>query len=120
MSAGHAGDDRAMEMDDQELVDRLLEELRWTAGIDAEPTEVRITRWPQSFPQYRPGHGDRVSSIEARLTQEAPGIVITGAAYRGLGLPACVHQARRAAKVVEDLLGIEPATPTGPGVTPES
>lgn len=117
VSAGHAGDERAMEMDDEALVDRLLEELRWTAGIDAEPTEVRITRWPKSFPQYRPGHGDRVSSIEARLAEEAPGIIITGAAYRGLGLPACVHQARRAAKVVEDHLGIEPPEPTGPGVT---
>lgn len=120
VSAGHAGDERALEMDDQELVDRLLEELRWTAGIDAEPTEVRITRWPKSFPQYRPGHGERVSSIEARLAEEAPGIVITGAAYRGLGLPACVHQARRAAKVVEDHLGVEPAAPTGPGITAES
>ena len=119
VSAGHAGDERALEMDDDVLVDRLLEELRWTAGIDAEPTEVRITRWPKSFPQYRPGHGDRVSSIEARLAEEAPGIIITGAAYRGLGLPACVHQARRAAKVVEDYLGIEAPDPAGPGVSRE-
>ena len=120
VSAGHAGDERAMAMDDDELVDRLLDELRWTAGIDAEPTEIRITRWPKSFPQYRPGHGDRVSSIEARLAEEAPGIIITGAAYRGLGLPACVHQARRAAKAVEDHLGIEAAPPTGPGVVPDA
>ena len=119
VSAGHAGDERALEMDDDVLVDRLLEELRWTAGIDAEPTEVRITRWPKSFPQYRPGHGDRVSSIEARLAEEAPGIIITGAAYRGLGLPACVHQARRAAKVVEDYLGVEAPEPAGPGVSRE-
>ncbi|MEM7285548.1 MAG: protoporphyrinogen oxidase [Actinomycetota bacterium] len=117
VSAGHAGDERAMEMDDDALVDRLLEELRWTAGIDAEPDEVRITRWPRSFPQYRPGHGERVSSIEARLAEEAPGVVITGAAYRGLGLPACVHQGRRAAKVVEDYLGIEAPEPTGPGIS---
>lgn len=120
VSAGHAGDERAMEMSDEDLVDRLQEELRWTAGIDADPIEIRITRWPKSFPQYRPGHGDRVSSIEARLAEEAPGVIITGAAYRGLGLPACVHQARRAAKAVEDYLGIEPATPAGPGVVPDA
>ncbi len=120
VSAGHAGDERAMEMADEDLVDKLLEELRWTAGIEAEPTEVRITRWPRSFPQYRPGHAERIASIDARLAREAPGIVLTGAAYRGLGLPACVHQGRRAAKIVEDLLGIEPAVPSGPGVGPGS
>lgn len=120
VSAGHAGDERAMEMDDEALVDRLLDELRWTAGIDVEPTEVRITRWPRSFPQYRPGHGERVSSIEARLAEEAPGIILTGAAYRGLGLPTCVHQARRAAKLVEEYLGIEAPTPNGPGMVRET
>lgn len=116
VSAGHADDDRAVGLGDDELVDRLLEELQWVAGIDAEPREVRITRWPRSFPQYRPGHLDRVAGIEATLAEEAPGLFVAGAAYRGLGLPACVHQARRAAKTVADHLGITPPDPGGPGV----
>ena len=119
VSAGHAGDNRAMEMSDEDLVDTLLEELRWVAGVDADPREIRITRWPESFPQYRPGHLDRVTGIEATLADEAPGVFVAGAAYRGLGLPACVHQARRSAKAVSDHLGIAPPGPTGPGVRRE-
>ena len=119
VSAGHAGDERAMDMSDENLVDALLQELRWVAGVDAEPREVRITRWPRSFPQYRPGHLDRVTGIEATLADEAPGVFVAGAAYRGLGLPACVHQGRWAAKAVADHIGVVPPEPTGPGVTRE-
>ncbi len=105
VSAGHAGDEAPLTMPDGELVDALRRELAWTAGVTAEPREVRITRWPRSFPQYRPGHLERVAAIDASLAEEAPGVTVAGAAYRGLGLPACVHQARRAAAWVTDHLG---------------
>jgi oxygen-dependent protoporphyrinogen oxidase len=110
VSAGHADDRRALELDDAELLERLLEELRWVAGVDAEPVEARITRWPRSFPQYRPGHLERVAAIEADLAENTPGLFVAGAALRGLGLPACVYQGRRAAKAVSEFLA--------PGHTP--
>lgn len=114
VSSGRFDDERAMEMDDDALIDQLLTELGWTAGIEAEPREVRITRWPRSLPQYRPGHLERADGIDAMLAEEAPGVFVAGAAYRGLGLPACVHQARVAAQKVMDHLGIEPQEPDGP------
>jgi len=101
VSAGHAGDDRAMTMSDEDLVAQLLEELRWVAGVDATPIEVRVTRWPRALPQYRPGHLERVAGIEEALAEDAPGLFVTGAAFRGLGLPACVHQARTAAHAAQ-------------------
>lgn len=104
--AGRSDDRRAMGMTDADLVAQLRKELSWTAGIDTEPTETRITRWPQSFPQYRPGHLERVAATEAALAAEAPGVLLTGAAYRGLGLPACVRQAREAAHEVLKLLEV--------------
>jgi len=97
VSAGHSGDTAALDLDDDELVTRLLDELASVAGVRAAPLEVRITRWPRSLPQYTPGHLERVAGIESALATEAPGITVAGAAYRGLGLPACVHQGRRAA-----------------------
>jgi len=112
VSAGHADDETAMAMSDGELMAKLLGELGWVMGVTAEPLETRITRWPKSFPQYRPGHLERVAEIDAVLAEEAPGVIVAGAAYRGLGLPACVQQARRAAKWATEFLGIEPPEPT--------
>ncbi len=45
----------------------MLADLRDTMALRGEPTEVRVSRWMGSFPQYRPGHLDRVGAIEADL-----------------------------------------------------
>ena len=95
-SAGRFGDTRAMEMDDDTLVDAMLADLATTMDLRGDPTEVRVSRWPDSFPQYTPGHLDRVAAIEAALTASAPGIVLAGAAYRGVGIPACINSAHQA------------------------
>lgn len=98
VSAGRFGDERAMALDDNELVDALLVEVARTSGLLGEPLDVRVTRWPGSFPQYEPGHLDRVDRIEADLRDRLPNVVLAGAALRGLGVPACIRQGRDAAR----------------------
>ncbi|MFP5255489.1 MAG: protoporphyrinogen oxidase [Acidimicrobiia bacterium] len=97
-SVGRDGDDHALRLGDDELVARVLEDLRETMGLHGIPREVRVSRLPGSFPQYRPGHLDRVEAIDADLAASAPGVVVAGAALRGLGVPACIRQGRQAAQ----------------------
>lgn len=96
-SVGRDGDDRALGLGDGAMVAAALADLRDTMGLRGEPSEVRVTRWAGSLPQYRPGHLDRVAAIEADLDAMAPRVVVTGAALRGLGVPACIRQGRAAA-----------------------
>ncbi len=96
-SVGRDGDPRAMALSDDELVGAVLADLRDTMALRATPREVRIGRLPGSFPQYRPGHLQRVDAIDADLAAAAPGLVVAGAALRGLGVPACIRQGRSAA-----------------------
>jgi oxygen-dependent protoporphyrinogen oxidase len=95
VSAGRIGDDRAMRLDDRELVERLHQEAAEALGVTKAPVTTRVDRWPRGFPQYEPGHLARVDRIETALATAAPsaGLVVAGAAYRGLGLAACVRQA---------------------------
>jgi len=95
-SAGRAGDDSALDLDDDELVERFHSELAEAVGVDARPVTSSVTRWPQSFPQYEVGHERRIGSAQAAL-QSSPGIFLAGAAYRGLGIAACIHQAEQCA-----------------------
>ena len=44
---------------------QLLAELDRYIGVRGDPVEVRVTRWPRSFPQYAVGHLDRVAEIES-------------------------------------------------------
>ncbi|MGI8809349.1 MAG: protoporphyrinogen oxidase [Acidimicrobiales bacterium] len=99
-SAGRDGDPRAMELDDDEVVRRVHDELTEALGLRGPPVESLVCRWPNGFPQYDVGHQARVDEIEAVLATDAPGVVVAGASYRGLGIAACIEQAGRAATFV--------------------
>jgi oxygen-dependent protoporphyrinogen oxidase len=104
-SVGRFGDDSALRLDDRSLLGRVLADLADTMAMHGAPSDVRVTRWERSFPQYRPGHLDRVAAIDADLARQAPQLVVAGAALRGLGVPACIRQGTDAARRVMAALG---------------
>ncbi len=97
VSAGRSDDRRWLDLDQSELVTTLSEELAATIGFDGE-AEIRVTPWKDALPQYAPSHLARADEIDSLLGVDAPGVTVTGAAMRGLGLPACVRQGRAAAR----------------------
>ena len=44
------------------------------------------------MPQYTVGHAARLAELDAEVAA-LPGLAVTGAAYRGVGLAGCVTQA---------------------------
>jgi oxygen-dependent protoporphyrinogen oxidase len=98
-SMGRFGDDRPARMSDDELVGRVLDDLGPMLGLRSGPTEAVVTRWPGAFPQYALGHTERVSSIEDAVAR-LPAVALAGAAYRGVGIPACIASGRTAARAV--------------------
>lgn len=117
VSVGRDDDDRHTRLDDSELFDMVLAELSSLPPLRGlrEPGAIvarRVSRWPHSLPQYRPGHGHLVDRIEETLAQEMPGVFVTGAAYRGLGIPACIRQGNEAAAAVVQHLGSDRAPPS--------
>jgi oxygen-dependent protoporphyrinogen oxidase len=100
VSTGRFGDERATQLDDDALVRALIDEVAATTGIDGDPIDVMVRRWPESFPQYEPGHLDRVAEIERSMADALPHVVLAGAALRGIGVPACIRQGREAAREV--------------------
>ena len=102
-SAGRDGDDRPADLDDAELVARLHLEVAAAIGARQPPVVSLVDRWPGSFPQYDVGHQARVEAVDAALAAAAPGVLVAGAAYRGLGIASCVAQARSAARVIAAL-----------------
>lgn len=83
--------------DDAKLLNLCLADLKLHLGRDFTPSATRISRWPSSFPQYRPRHFVEVERIDHALASRAPGVVVAGASYRGIGIPACIQQADAAA-----------------------
>lgn len=71
-------------------------ELAQTLGARGEPQLSEIARWDGAMPQYHLGHLDLVGQIEARVAELA-GLEIAGNAYRGVGVPQCIHSGEEAA-----------------------
>ena len=96
---GRDGDRRWLAMSDDEMVSAIHTELVSAIGVTDAPSEVHVQRWPAAMPQYTVGHADRLATIDAALAA-IPGIHLTGAAYRGVGLAGCISQAARTATAV--------------------
>lgn len=95
VSAGRTDDPRWVDMDIADVVATMEAELVPTIGLRGKPV-ARVTEWRNSLPQYRPGHLARCDRIDQVLADSAPGLTVTGAQMRGLGVPACVRQGRGA------------------------
>ena len=99
-SAGRAGDDTAIGLADEPLVERVHGELTAALGLRGDPAEVRISRWARAFPQFRPGHLVRMAEADRALASAAPGVAVAGAAIKGVGIPTCILSARDAVQRV--------------------
>jgi protoporphyrinogen/coproporphyrinogen III oxidase len=84
----------ALHLSDEELLADVIDELHMHLKIDAQPTAVRVSRWPKAFPQYRPHHGATIAAAERSLPK---GISLAGASYHGIGIPACIRSGQQAA-----------------------
>lgn len=94
-SVGRIGESQALRLDDADLTALVRRELRPLLGIDAEPIDSLVTRWGGGLPQYAVGHVERIARARAAVGQ-VPGLAVCGAAYDGVGIPACIGSARAA------------------------
>jgi oxygen-dependent protoporphyrinogen oxidase len=86
-SVGRAGDERGLELDDDDLVDAVLAEVAPLLALTSPPRAATVTRWDASLPQYRVGHRAAVARARASLPT---GLAVCGAAWDGVGIPACI------------------------------
>jgi protoporphyrinogen/coproporphyrinogen III oxidase len=108
-SVGRLGDEAILQRDDAELAGLAAADLAQAAGVrPGLLADARVTRWGGGLPQYSVGHLGRVARIRAGVAAE-PGLAVCGAAYDGIGIPACIASARLAADQVLAHLAAPPA-----------
>lgn len=82
---------------DEELLAWAMHDLDTLFGITTEPVDCHVHRWIDAMPQYGPGHGELIAELRAGLV---PGLAVAGGYLDGIGVPACVASATRAAAVL--------------------
>jgi protoporphyrinogen/coproporphyrinogen III oxidase len=103
-SLGRYGDEQVLQRDDSSLTALVLSELSTLLGRRLpDPVDSLVQRWGGALPQYAPGHLDRVIHARSALRAAAgagggaPPVALAGAAYDGVGIPACVRSGETAA-----------------------
>jgi len=95
-SLGRIDDDRPCGWNDEEVTGRAWTELGALMGLTGQPMAATVVRHPDAFPQYRVHHLLRMAGVEAAVARLG-GVVLAGAAYHGVGIPACIASGRAAA-----------------------
>ena len=93
-SLGRAGE--TISGSDLVLIDDSLADLERAIGRLGRVVDVHVQRWDDALPQYALGHLDRVARIREAVA-ELPGLAVCGAAYDGVGIPAVIASAHKAA-----------------------
>lgn len=94
-SVGRLGEDAILQREDADLASLAAADLAMATGVQGPPADARVTRWGGGLPQYSVGHLGRVARVRSGLAHQ-PGLAVCGAAYDGVGIPACVATARLA------------------------
>ena len=102
---GGSRDEEILQLHEDEILRIAREELRQILGISAEPLFTRIYKWKAAMAQYTVGHLERLDRID-RLRQQLPGLALAGNAYRGIGVPDCVHSGKQAAEQALFAMGL--------------
>jgi protoporphyrinogen/coproporphyrinogen III oxidase len=100
-SIGRHREEASLQASDEELVAHVVEDLSTATGQQIRPVDALVHRWGGALPQYAVGHLDRVARIRASVAA-VPGLAVCGAAYDGVGIPAVIASARRAATEVSE------------------
>ena len=110
-SIGRLGDEAILQRDDADLAGLAAADLAAATGVRGAPADTRVSRWGGGLPQYSVGHLDRVARIRAGVATQ-PGLAVCGAAYDGVGIPACIGSARLAVgQVLSYLRTRQPVSP---------
>ncbi|GIM90473.1 protoporphyrinogen oxidase [Paractinoplanes toevensis] len=101
-SLGRHGEEDRLQLADEDLLARARRELGELIGGELPPPAASwIQRWGGGLPQYTPGHHERVAFARQQLPA---GLALAGAAFDGVGIPACVVSGERAAEDVSKSL----------------
>jgi oxygen-dependent protoporphyrinogen oxidase len=87
------------QLSDDELGHVAATEVKLLLGIQGSPHFHYVVRHRQAVPQYTVGHLARMKRIDGFLT-ECRGLALAGAAYRGVGVPQCIHSGEQAAEAM--------------------
>lgn len=101
---GKPADQAIVNLNDQEITNIVLHDLRRIMEISKHPYFSIVTRYKNKMPQYTVGHTDRINDVRKEVSKQLPGVFLAGSSYEGVGVPDCIDQSIKAVKAIINYL----------------
>ncbi|WP_096155775.1 MULTISPECIES: protoporphyrinogen oxidase [Bacillus] len=88
------------QMNKSEILQVALKDIEKSLGIEAQPVVSEVTDWVENMPTYQIAHPKDVATLEERLNQEYPGVILAGCSYYGVGIADCIENGEQTANKI--------------------
>ncbi|USK85419.1 protoporphyrinogen oxidase [Peribacillus asahii] len=96
--------ERLRKMNEAELEEVALADIRNSLGITGQPVASEITNWHNNMPNYHITHHQIVESLQEKMKSRYPNILLAGCSYFGVGIPDCIANGEKTAVRLTELL----------------
>ncbi|WP_159881913.1 protoporphyrinogen oxidase [Paenibacillus puerhi] len=86
-----------LKLSEEGLLKVALDDIAFSLGLSATPVTYDVTKWHETMPNYHIKHHEIVQSLERKLEQSFPGVILAGCSYYGVGIPDCVANGEKSA-----------------------
>ncbi|UVI33349.1 protoporphyrinogen oxidase [Paenibacillus spongiae] len=91
-------------MKEEELIEVARQDIEDSLGIKGKPVSFEVTKWHETMPNYHLKHPQTVKSLEEKLSESYPNVILAGCSYYGVGIPDCILNGEQTAqRIVERL-----------------
>ena len=77
-----------------------MDDIRLSIGISAEPVSCEVTKWHDDMPNYHLKHRQVVESLERKMEDLYPNVILAGCSYYGVGIPDCMANGEKTAGLI--------------------
>ncbi|MDQ7862346.1 hypothetical protein RCO48_19140 [Peribacillus frigoritolerans] len=64
-----------------------LNDIKNSLSISGNPITSEVTKWHENMPNYHIKHPQIVQSLEAKISENYPNVLLAGCSYNGVGNP---------------------------------
>ena len=96
--------DALQQMTEAQLLEVARKDIEDSLGITGVPVSFEVTKWHETMPNYHLQHPQTVQSLEDKLAEHYPNVILAGCSYYGVGIPDCILNGERTAQQIADRL----------------
>lgn len=87
-------------MTEEELIEVAMKDIRNSLKLDGIPQVVEVTKWNDMMPNYHLQHAEAIKSLEKKMNELFPQVLLAGCSYYGVGIGPCIKNGKETAEQI--------------------